>query len=97
MLTVFAYRDRETGGHRVRFGGPIELESAGDDPGEGALARDLARVNAAIEAAIREAPEQWLWPHRRFRTRPEGEPSLYPRRRGPLRGLRGWLRRARSS
>ena len=31
------------------------------------------RINAAMEAALREYPEQWLWSHRRWRRRPEGE------------------------
>jgi KDO2-lipid IV(A) palmitoleoyltransferase len=30
-----------------------------------------------IEKEIMRAPEQYLWVHRRFKTRPEGEPSLY--------------------
>ena len=38
---------------------------------------DTARINALIEAAARAAPTQYLWLHKRFKTRPPGEPPLY--------------------
>ena len=38
---------------------------------------DTARIAASIERAIRAYPDQWLWIHRRWKTRPEGEPSIY--------------------
>ncbi len=43
----------------------------------GDAVEDTRRIQNAIEAAIRETPDQWLWIHRRWKTRPEGEPNLY--------------------
>lgn len=42
---------------------------------------NAALLNSAYEAAIREHPEQYLWAHRRFKTRPDGMPSLYPKKK----------------
>ncbi len=42
------------------------------------LNADVARMNQWIEARVREMPEQYLWLHRRFKTRPPGEAGLYP-------------------
>jgi KDO2-lipid IV(A) lauroyltransferase len=38
---------------------------------------DTRRMNAFLEERIREMPEQYLWTHRRFKTRPEGEAGVY--------------------
>ncbi|MCI6530017.1 MAG: lysophospholipid acyltransferase family protein [Mesosutterella sp.] len=38
---------------------------------------DTARINRELEGWIRRFPDQYLWTHRRFKTRPEGEPSVY--------------------
>jgi len=38
---------------------------------------DATRLNALIEGWVREAPEQYLWSHRRFKTRPPGEARFY--------------------
>jgi KDO2-lipid IV(A) lauroyltransferase len=35
------------------------------------------RMNAFIEERVREAPAEYFWTHKRFKTRPVGEPSLY--------------------
>lgn len=52
-----------------------------DFPSDDATA-DSARVNAAIEAMVREAPSQYLWIHRRFKRRPGGARSPYRRKQG---------------
>ncbi|MDQ2900591.1 MAG: lysophospholipid acyltransferase family protein [Acidobacteriota bacterium] len=38
---------------------------------------DTRRIQKQIEAAIAEYPDQWLWIHRRWKTRPPGDPPLY--------------------
>lgn len=58
-------------GYRVRF-----LEPWSDFPTDDALA-DAARMNRWIEQEVRRLPAQYLWVHKRFKTRPKGEPSLY--------------------
>lgn len=42
---------------------------------------DAALMNRVIEARVRTTPEQYFWVHRRFKTRPPGEPPFYPPRR----------------
>ena len=58
-------------GYAVRFYPPWDNYPSDD------VEADVARMNAFIEDRIREMPAQYLWLHRRFKTRPEGEPSLY--------------------
>lgn len=55
----------------------IKIEPAlFDFPGE-SDEQDCLRLNQWIEQAIAQQPEQYLWAHRRFKTRPEGEAKLY--------------------
>ena len=61
----------------LHFGPEIEMITTGDD--ENDAIENTARFTAVIEAYIRKYPSQWLWVHRRWKTRPEGEPTLYPR------------------
>lgn len=49
-----------------------------DYPGP-SVEEDTRRMNAFIEERVREMPEQYLWTHRRFKTRPAGEPGYYTR------------------
>ena len=58
-------------GYRVRFLPPW-LDFPGDDDTAGA-----SRINRWIEGEIRRNPAQYLWVHKRFKTRPPGEASLY--------------------
>ena len=58
-------------GYEIIFHAPLDNFPSGDD-----LA-DATRMNAAIEAGVREMPEQYMWTYKRFKQRPPGEPSLY--------------------
>jgi KDO2-lipid IV(A) lauroyltransferase len=62
---------RKEGQYFMQLLPPLENYPSGDD------LEDAARLNALYEAVIREYPEQYLWQHRRFKTRPVGEPSFY--------------------
>jgi KDO2-lipid IV(A) lauroyltransferase len=56
----------------------VEVGEPWDDfPGTD-LAADAARMNRYIEDKVREMPEQYLWMHKRFKTRPPGEAGYYP-------------------
>jgi KDO2-lipid IV(A) lauroyltransferase len=46
----------------------------------GDLEADVRRMNAFVEDRVREMPEQYFWAHKRFKTRPPGEPSPYRRK-----------------
>jgi KDO2-lipid IV(A) lauroyltransferase len=46
-------------------------------PLSGDLATDTQRIHAVLEEVIRQYPDQWMWIHRRWKTRPAGEPSFY--------------------
>ena len=59
------------GGWKVRFY-PAWEDFPGDDMVEAAR-----RMNAFIEDRVREAPAEYFWTHKRFKTRPEGAPSVY--------------------
>ncbi|WP_064603561.1 LpxL/LpxP family Kdo(2)-lipid IV(A) lauroyl/palmitoleoyl acyltransferase [Photobacterium sp. J15] len=64
-------RKTNSGSYTLKIFPPLE-EFPHNNPDAAA-----AYINKAIERSIMEAPEQYMWLHRRFKTRPEGEPSLY--------------------
>lgn len=59
------------GGYRLTLLPPLEGFPSGDETA------DAARINRVIEDMVRRCPEQYLWTHRRFRARPEGQPGVY--------------------
>ncbi|WP_019589960.1 MULTISPECIES: lysophospholipid acyltransferase family protein [unclassified Thioalkalivibrio] len=71
VLPSFAWYDLARDEYVMRLWPPMEDFPSGDD------AADARAMNAAIERGVEQAPAQYLWTLRLFRTRPEGEPSLY--------------------
>ena len=64
-------RDWDRCGWTITFSPIIEHFPSGDDEA------DARRMNQLIEEEVRKCPEQYLWLHKRFKTRPEGEPPFY--------------------
>ena len=60
-------------GYRVKFY-PVWDNYPGPD-----MVAATRRMNEFIEERVREAPSEYFWTHKRFKTRPNGEPSLYQR------------------
>ncbi len=59
----------------LHFGPEIEFAQSGDR--EADLHAATQKCNDVLESWIRRYPDQWLWIHRRWKTRPAGEPGLY--------------------
>lgn len=67
--------DRALRKYRLRFDPAVTLIRTGDTEAD-AIA-NTALFTKIIENYVREYPEQWLWVHRRWKTRPPGQPPLY--------------------
>ncbi len=71
IVPVSFYRLPHAQGYKIKFY-PAWQSFPGDSD-----EKDCLRINQFIESVILNAPEQYLWQHRRFKTRPQGEGSLY--------------------
>jgi KDO2-lipid IV(A) lauroyltransferase len=70
VIPGFAIWSEKERKHILRFYAPI--------PMTGDIALDTQALHSQLEGVIRQYPDQWLWIHRRWKTRPPGEKSLYP-------------------
>ncbi len=69
VIPGFALWSESERRYRLRFYPPVEM--TGDE------AADTQRLQKTVEEVVREHPEQWLWIHRRWKTRPPGERPIY--------------------
>ena len=72
---------------------PLTIEPPLQNFPGAAETEDATRFNAIMESQIRENPEQYLWMHRRFKTRPAGEEKLYPQKPRRIRKKKRRLKR----
>ena len=61
--------------YRLRFDPAVKLIRTGNDDAD--VLANTALFTKVIEGYVRKYPDQWLWVHRRWKTRPAGEASLY--------------------
>jgi len=61
--------------YRLRFDPAVKLIRTGNN--EADIVANTQLFTNVIEDVVRRYPEQWLWVHRRWKTRPPGQPSLY--------------------
>ena len=69
VVPGFALWEEKESRYVLRFYPEIEMT--------GHVRDDTQRVHTMLESVIRQYPDQWLWIHRRWKTRPPGEPPLY--------------------
>ncbi len=75
VVPGFAVWDGRKQKYRLEFEPAVELCRTGNH--ESDVAENTARFNQVVEKFVRRYPDQWLWVHRRWRTRPPGDPPLY--------------------
>ena len=75
VVPAFTIWDAALGKYRLRFDPALELIRTGEL--EADIAANTQRFTNVIEDYVRQYPDQWLWVHRRWKTRPEGQPPLY--------------------
>lgn len=75
VVPIFAPFEEEEQSFVVRVLPPLKFERTGDAQAD--TAQLTAKITSAIEGNIRRYPDQWLWIHKRWKTRPPGEPEIY--------------------
>jgi Kdo2-lipid IVA lauroyltransferase/acyltransferase len=80
VVPGFIHWDGAIRKYRLCFEPPIELARTGDEAAD--IRENTQRFTRVIENYVRRYPDQWLWVHRRWKTRPPGEPTVYKSQKG---------------
>lgn len=80
VVPGYAVWDERLGKYRLRFEPPVELIRTGD--AERDILENTQKFTKILEDIIRKYPDQWIWVHGRWNTRPSGEPPVYDFSRG---------------
>ncbi len=75
IFPLFAPWDKATGKFKLILSPPVAVETTGDE--EEDVRRLTENLSMIVENYVREYPEQWLWIHKRWKTRPPGAPAIY--------------------
>jgi Kdo2-lipid IVA lauroyltransferase/acyltransferase len=75
VLPIFAPWDDKLGKFLVHTLPPVSIERTGDEQED--VRKFTAKLSLSVENYIRQYPEQWLWIHKRWKTRPPGEKEIY--------------------
>jgi KDO2-lipid IV(A) lauroyltransferase len=75
VLPVFAPWDEERKRFLLKIDAPLNFSRTNDE--EEDVRRLTQSFTSVVENYVRRYPDQWLWIHRRWKTRPPGEPDLY--------------------
>ena len=75
IVPVFIVREGRSARHRVHVLPIMQVERTGDPRAD--VVRNTQRFSSVFEDMVRRYPEQWLWVHKRWKTRPPGEAKLY--------------------
>ena len=75
VLPVFAPWDKQHRRFLLKIDAPLVVDRTGDE--EEDVRRLTQSFTSVVEDYVRRYPDQWLWIHRRWKTRPPGQPELY--------------------
>lgn len=75
IMPAFAVWDEEKQKYIVYIEPPVECETTGNT--EEDLKNLTQKITGIVEKYVRKYPEQWLWIHKRWNTRPKGDPPIY--------------------